>query len=278
MKTKLLHIIITILCASLLFTGCAYIHREADPHEGMVEVFNGMSNVWIVPEENVPVNTIREEDFVLDPDGNRVYCGGEYSSVLRGIDVSSHQQEIDWQQVADSGVKFAVIRAGGRYYGGDGDLYEDDFFKRNLRGAIDAGLDVGVYFFSQAINEQEAKEEAEFTLALLEGEELKLPVFIDWERVEGGRAYELDGDTMTSCAEAFCETVEAAGYEAGVYFNLDTGYYGYELARLTDYVFWCSCLGDYPYCYYAHTIWQCSFEGNVPGIYGICDLDMMFIK
>ncbi|MDO4815216.1 MAG: glycoside hydrolase family 25 protein [Bacillota bacterium] len=278
MKTKLLQTIILILCVSLLLSGCAYIQRQVDPHAGMVEVFNGTSNVWIEPQKDVPVNTIIADDFVLDPDGNRGYCGGEYSSVLRGVDVSEHQQEIDWQQAADSGVKFAIIRAGGRYYGEEGALYEDDFFKKNLQGAIDAGLDVGVYFFSQAINEREAVEEAEFALSLIDGAELKLPVFIDWERIEGGRAYELDGDTMTSCAEAFCETVRDAGYEAGVYFNLDTGYYGYELARLTDYMFWCACPGDYPYCYYAHDIWQCSFSGSVPGINGVCDLNMMFIK
>lgn len=278
MKAKLLKIIITVLCAALLLTGCAYIERAVDPHAGMVEVFNGTSNVWIVPEEGVPQNTIAAEDIITDPDGNLVYCGGEYSSAVRGIDVSSHQQTVDWQQVADSGVKFVILRAGGRYYGGDGDLYEDDFFKINLQGATEAGLDVGVYFFSQAINAEEAKEEAEFTLGLLEGTELALPVFIDWERIDGGRANELDGDTMTDCILSFCETVKASGHEAGVYFNLDTGYYGFELARLTDYTFWCACPGDYPYCYYAHTIWQYSFEGNVPGIYGVCDMNMMFIK
>lgn len=279
MKTKLIHIIVFITCAALCLSGCAYRNTEAEPHYGMTEVFNGVKNVWIVPEEGVPVNTIGADDFVTDPLGNKVYCGGEFSAVLRGVDISSHQRDIDWKQVADSGIGFAIIRVGGRYYGGDGEIYEDELFRQNIQGAAEAGLAVGVYFFSQAINPDEARQEAEYVLGLLEGTKLQLPVFFDWERIGNsqGRADNIDSETMTQNAITFCETVKAAGYEAGVYFNLDAAYYGYEMAKLTDYTFWCASPGDYPYCYYAHSIWQYSFEGSVPGIYSDCDLDMMFI-
>ena len=280
MRKRLIHIIIIALCLTLCLSGCGYIHREIDPHAGMVEVFNGAKNIWIVPEEGVPVNTILPEDFVVDPLGNKTYCGGEYANAFRGIDVSSHQRDIDWQQVADSGIRFAIVRVGGRYYGGEGELYSDELYAQNLQGARNAGLDVGVYFFSQAMNPDEAKQEAEYVIGLLEGYELTMPVFFDWERIGGGqgRADNIENEVLTQCAETFCETVEAAGYEAGIYFNLDTSYYGYEMARLTDYTFWCAAPGDYPYCYYAHDIWQYSFEGEVPGIQTSCDLDMIFVR
>jgi len=279
MRKKLLCFSSIILCITLMLSGCgAYIHRIAETVNGEVEVFNGARYVTITPEKDVPVNTILPEDFVLAPEGNKVYCGGEYSAVWQGIDVSSHQQTIDWQQVAESGIDFAIIRMGGRYYAGDRTLYADDNYEVNLEGAKAAGLKVGVYFFSQAVTAEEAAEEARMTLALLDGAELDLPVFFDWERMQGGLSETLDGETMTLCAKTYCETVEAQGYEAGLYFNLDTSYYGYTMAELTDYVFWCAAPGDYPYCYYAHTLWQYSFEGKVPGIDANCDLDMMFIK
>lgn len=280
MKRKLLHIIILILCAALCLSACGKENIVIDPNFGKVEVYNGATNVWIVPEENVPVNTIGPDDFVTDPDGNKVYCGRDFSKALRGVDVSSHQRDVDWQQAADSGISFAIVRLGGRYYGEDGGLYTDELFRENLHGAKDAGIDVGLYFFSQAKDPQEAKEEAEFVLNILNGEELDLPIFYDWERIGNsqGRADDISSETMTWNAVTFCETIKEAGYEPGIYFNLDTSYYGYEMSQLTDYTFWCAAPGDYPYCYYAHSIWQYSFEGEVPGFGSYCDLDMMFIE
>lgn len=280
MKKSVTYIIILLLCVSLCLSGCGYIHREVDPHEGMVEVFNGYSNVWIVPQEGVPVSTIRQEDFVLDPNGVKTYCGGEYAAVLHGIDVSSHQRDIDWKQVKDSGIDFAIIRVGGRYYSGEGEIYADELYEQNIQGALDAGLYVGAYFFSQAMNADEAREEAQYAVALLGNFELTMPVFFDWERIGNsqGRADNIDSETMTQCAVTFCETVKDAGFDAGVYYNLDTSYYGYDMAKLTDYTFWCAAPGDYPYCYYAQDMWQYSFEGQVPGINTNCDLDMLFVK
>ncbi len=249
---------------------------EADPHYGMVEVFNGDDYVWIVPQDGVPLNDMEKDDFVTDPEGNLSYTGGEYRA-SRGVDVSSYQGDIDWQQVYDSGVRFAIIRAGGMYYG-SGELYSDDYFIKNIDEAKAAGLRVGAYFFSQAITAAEAEAEARFVLELLDGRALDLPLFFDWERISGdtARTDGLDNETLTACALAFCRTVEAADYEAGVYIYNDTGYYGYDLAQLGDYTFWCAGVGSYPYFYYAHKIWQYSFRGSVPGINADCDLNMMF--
>ena len=249
-----------------------------DPHYGMVEVFNGESYVWIVPEEDVPKNTLEKDDFATDPEGNLTYVGGEYKA-SRGVDVSQFQGDIDWQAVYDSGVRFALLRVGGRYYG-SGELYSDDKFLENLEGARSAGLQVGAYFFSQAISTGEAREEARYALELIGDRELDLPVFFDWERVADtdARTHELDNETLTECAVSFCGEIKSAGFEPGVYVYNDTGYYGYDLSRLQDYMLWCASIGSYPYFYYAHNVWQYSFRGAVPGINGECDLNMMFIK
>lgn len=275
---------VIVFIAALLLAAFAIVQRiqndgqEADPHYGMVEVYNGDSFVWVTPQEGVPVNDITKNDFATDPSGSLTYIGGEYKTSL-GIDVSSYQGDIDWQQVYDSGVRFAIIRAGGMYYG-SGLLYEDDNFLKNLRDAKAAGLRVGAYFFSQAISEDEAKGEARFVLDMLGENSLDLPVFFDWERISGDEARTdgLDNATLTACAVAFCETVEAAGYDAGVYVYNDTGYYGYDLAQLGDYTLWCAGIGSYPYFYYAHEIWQYSFTGSVDGINADVDLNMMFEK
>lgn len=252
--------------------------RAADPHYGMVQVYNGESYVWITPQDGAAVNDLTKDDFAADPSGNLTYVGSEYKA-SRGVDVSSYQGEIDWQQVYDSGVRFAVIRAGGTYYG-SGELYEDDNLIKNVDGAKAAGLRVGVYFFSQAISEDEARREAQYVISLLNGRELELPVFFDWERIgnDEARTDGVENETLTSCAAAFCEEITAEGYKAGVYVYNDTGYYGYDLARLQDYMLWGVGIGDYPYFYYAHDMWQYSFKGSVPGIDAECDLDMLFEK
>ena len=284
-KIRIRPLYIIIALAALLLAVYAVVQhfdRRAeignDPHYGMVEVFNGESYVWIVPEEDVPKNTFEKDDFVADPEGNLTYVGGEYKA-SRGVDVSQFQGDIDWQAVYDSGVRFAVLRAGGRYYG-SGELYSDDKFLENLEGARSAGLRVGAYFFSQAISVEEAREEARYVLELIGDRELDLPVFFDWERVvdSDARTHALDNETLTECAVTFCEEMKAAGFGPGVYVYNDTGYHGYDLSRLQDYMLWCAGVGSYPYFYYAHTVWQYSFRGAVPGINGDCDLNMMFEK
>lgn len=110
---------------------------------------------------------------------------------------------------------------------------------------------MGAYFFSQAISEDEAEAEAKFVLDLLGDRKLDLPVFFDWERISGdtARTDGLDNETLTACAVKFCQTIESAGFDAGVYIYNDTGYYGYDLAQLEDYTFWCVGISTYP-CFY----------------------------
>lgn len=136
-----------LLAAAMTFAlaGCSV--REL--HIGQVEVNTGAGTAWITPARGVDRFDIPAADFSAGADGSVTYTGTAYR-VLQGIDVSTFQQDIDWQAVADSGIAFAVIRAGYRGYG-KGGIVEDDRFRQNVAGACAAGLRVGLYFFSQAV-------------------------------------------------------------------------------------------------------------------------------
>jgi len=250
---------------------------EPDPHAGQVYLYDGFDWVWMTPLEGVPVNELTEEKF-SSASGQIEFIGEGYD-VERGIDVSEHQQYIDWNSVARSGIDYAYIRIGWRGYT-EGGLYQDAYFESNIREATKAGLDVGVYMFSQAITVQEAIEEANFVLERIAGYNVTMPVVFDWEKVEdtSARTANLSMQTRTDCAVAFCETVKNAGYVPCVYFNRNIGYYGFDLTRLTDYDFWFSLPEQgFPNFYYACDMWQYSFTETVPGIEGPTDMNLRFI-
>ena len=268
------------LALALLLSACGAMAPQeiVDPYAGMVQVESGYNlKIWVEEQEGVPVSELSPEDF---PAPGR-YIGTDYD-VTRGMDVSEHQGQIDWTAAADD-IDFVIIRVGYRGYGQAGVLKYDACALDNLRGALDSGLDVGVYFFSQATDPAEAEEEAAFLLELLEPfapERFALPVFYDWETVENdsARTGGMDGETVTDCALAFCQKVTEAGYRAGVYAYRFLGYYCYELARLRDYALWIGAVGDYPDFYYAHEIWQYSTVGSIHGVNTVVDLDLRFVK
>lgn len=244
-----------------------------------VEVYDGANFISITPVSGLPVSDLTEDSFIADQNGLPVYKGGDYT-LERGIDVSEFQGDIDWTAVAESGISFVFLRCG--YRGAsEGNLSADAAFATNFEEASAAGLTVGVYFYSQAITVEEAREEAEFVKGMLTDRKPDLPVIFDWERndtVEGSRTYSADGEVITDCAVAFCSDLEASGYDAGVYMNLDTGYHTWDLGKLSDYAFWVSDPGVYPRFYYYAEYWQYSFTGTVPGIEGNCDLDYRFYR
>ena len=199
------------------------------------------------------------------------------SAHLTGVDVSEHQETIDWAAVRAAGVDFAILRIGYRGYT-EGSLREDSWFAENYTAARAAGVQVGVYFFSQATTLEEAREEAEYTLELLDGRTLELPVFYDWETVAGStRIPSPDGLPLTQCAAAFCQTVEAAGYTAGVYFNQTYGYTYFDLSYLQDYVLWLAEYGTTPEFLYHFDCLQYSSTGAVDGITGDVDLNLFLM-
>ena len=198
------------------------------------------------------------------------------TSVL-GVDVSSYQGEIDWQTVKAAGIDFAIIRCGYRGYG-SGELVRDEMFDHNMQGALDAGLDVGVYFYSQAVNAEEAVEEAQMTLSLIDGYDLTYPVVYDWEVVttDAARTDGISVDALTDCTVAFCEAVKAAGQTPMVYQNKRTSLLKLDLPALTDYDFWLAEYNDRATYYYDYRIWQYCSDGSVPGIPGQVDLNICF--
>lgn len=197
---------------------------------------------------------------------------------VNGIDVSYHQKEIDWEQVSQAGIEFAIIRVGYRGYGKAGRLVEDEYYKQNIEGALAAGLDVGVYMFSQAVTPEEAEEEAKFLLERIKDYDITMPVVYDWEQVEAedARTNNMDARTLTDCTIRFCQTIEEAGYDAMIYFNRNQGANLLYLEELTEYPFWLAAYTDrMPYPYRVE-IWQYTDRGRVPGIEGNVDINVMF--
>lgn len=223
-------------------------------------------------EPSAPTSPYRAEAFSFE-DGFLRYADGPY---LVGMDVSEHQGWIDWQQVAQAGVQFVILRAGFRG-STEGGLYEDEHFEENYAQARQAGLQVGVYFFSQALSAQEAEEEAAYVCGLLEGKTLELPVYYDLEAENSERLPELSEIPMTQCAEAFCRRVEQAGYRGGVYFNQHYGYRYLDLQRLQNYDLWLAEYGDAPTFTNRFDCLQYTANGQVDGITGDVDLDLRFL-
>ena len=226
----------------------------------------------------VPVCAYDTSLFVLDESSMTMYYHDPDYTTALGIDVSSHQGEIDWKQVASSGVEFVMIRLGFRGYGQEGTLNLDKYFQQNLRGAKAAGLKVGVYFFSQAVNVAEAEEEAVFVLENLAGAELDYPVVFDWEAVsdKSARTNGLGAEVLTDCAIAFCDAVSYAGYIPMIYYNLPVGYTRYDLSRLTAYDIWFAQYAKQPSMYYDYRIWQYTDSGRIPGISTRVDMNIAF--
>lgn len=279
-----LGLLLIIVLAAVIFFLLAgrkpdeHFFNAEDSHEGQVMINDGFNDVWITPYEDVEVNNLKKEDFGRT--GGKIYYTGEEYDTILGIDVSEHQKWIDWEKVADSGVKFVFVRVGYRGYT-QGGLFTDPWFRTNVDGARDAGLDVGVYFYSQAINVGEAIAEANYVLEEIKGHQITLPIMYDWEKLEGiedARTNGLDPSIVGDCGIAFCETIRAAGYDAGIYFNRQLGYYSFDLSRLKDFKFWLAVPGDFPDFYYAGNIWQYTDKGEVPGIEGDVDMNLMFIK
>ena len=260
---------------ALAFMAIRIRSKELDPHAGQVCINDGFGMVWMTPLEGVDVSRFGDEDFSR-VDGVITYTGDEYE-VRRGIDVSEHQHGIDWAQVAQSGVDFAFIRVGYRGYS-KGGLVEDAYFRANIEGALQNGVDVGVYIYSQAINVQEALEEAQFVLDRISGYNISLPVVFDWEiDNDEARTADLGNETLNQCAVAFCEKMKQAGYEPCVYFNRSFGYYKFDLSLLDDYAFWVAVPGEFPDFYYDCEFWQYSFVETVPGVNTECDMNLWFI-
>lgn len=194
-----------------------------------------------------------------------------------GIDVSKWNGDIDWARVKNAGVDFAIIRCG--YRGSSsGVLVEDPYFIRNIKGASENGIAVGLYFFTQAVNEVEAVEEASMVLSLCREYKLDYPVFIDTEGAGGnGRADGLGVRERTAVCRAFCETVESEGLRAGVYASRNWWYNNLTASELSPYVTWLAEYRSEPLYTGKYQIWQYTSNGSVDGINGRVDLNISYL-
>ena len=249
------------------------------------------SNQQIPIYAGVERTTFSQGDFEWDPDhpGRLIYTGRDYRTRF-GIDVSAYQNRasanntIDWEAAREDGVEFAMVRIGLRGYS-SGSIMEDAFYAQNIDGAMAAGIETGVYFFAQAITVEEAIEEADFVISLLEDHEIDGPVAYDWEMHDSSyRVYGTTPEMATACAIAFCERIEEAGYDAMVYAGQYVSYIKYDQGALEPYLSWypeyksASSEQLYPTLYYHRDYWQYSSSGTVAGIGGSVDVNLQFIR
>ena len=216
--------------------------------------------------------------YVSDTSPNITYYDENFE-VLQGIDVSDHQGDIDWKKVAEAGYEFVFVRLGFRGYGEEGTLNEDEMAIEYLRGAENAGLQVGAYFFSQAVTEEEAEEEAEFAAEILErsGVRLDLPLVYDPEFIPGvdGRANHVSSEQVCLNTDAFRDAAEAAiRCKVALYTNLYWENNMFDAETLNEYEIWYADYTDVPETPYHFTWWQYSETGTVPGIKGPMDLNL----
>ncbi len=232
--------------------------------------------IWLPVLADVPACTYKPEQTVTR-NGLTYYLEQDKIMSSLGVDVSAHQKDIDWKQVKAAGVDFAIIRCGFRGYG-SGELVVDTYFDKNMQGALDAGLDVGVYFYSQAISVEEAVEEAEMAIALVGDSPLTYPIVYDWEIVttDSARTDDISVQTLTDCTKAFCDTIQKAGFTPMVYQNKRTTLLKLDLPALTGYDFWLAEYNDRATYYYDYRMWQYCSDGKIPGIKGNVDLNICY--
>lgn len=226
-------------------------------------------------QDNLKKNTYTQENLEKLDNGELQYTENGQVISHKGIDVSYHQGEIDWQKVAQDGVEFAFLRVGIRGYG-TGKMVLDEQFENNVKGALANGIQIGVYFYSQSVNQEEVLEEARVVLEQIAPYRITGPVVYDAEKVDDSRTSHLSSAERTDMAVTFCETVKEAGYRPMIYLNLDTAFSMLELERLEEYDKWLAHYGSEMYYPYDYKIWQYSESAIVDGINGEVDLNISF--
>lgn len=227
--------------------------------------------------EELAKNTYDPSGFMPDGDGiMHYYEDGERIS-HKGIDVSRYQDTINWSKVADDEVEYAFIRLGIRGYT-EGEIMEDDSFQDNIEGALQNDIDVGVYFFTQAMSVEEAEEEADFVLESIAPYRVEYPIVLDVEAVTNteARSNGLSSDERTKYCIAFCERIKEAGYTPMIYGNLKTFMLLLNIEELEAYDKWFAYYDEAYYFPYDFKIWQYTNKGRVSGIKGDVDLNISF--
>ncbi len=247
-----------------------------DGKHTLVQYSNGKEE-WVLISPYLPKHEYDFTRLVCQSDLMKYYVDGRQTSYV-GVDISKVQDYVDFVKVKKSGINFVMLRAGARGYG-TGQLIVDDYFNDNLKRATDAGLEVGVYFFSQAITKEEAVEEANMVLENLGEYRISYPIAFDMEFIENDQARidSLSKADKTAIAKAFLDTIAAAGYKTMLYGNKEWLIKEIDMSKLTAYDVWLSQLTDVPDYPYQFTMWQYSTQGSVDGIAGAVNMNISFI-
>ncbi len=230
-------------------------------------------HVYYFTADNKPVTgeqVIQGAKYTFASDGTLVVGNG-----TTGIDVSKWNGTIDWNAVKNSGISYVIIRCG--YRGSSkGALIEDSKFQANIKGATAAGLKVGVYFFTQAVDEREAVEEASMVLGLIKNYKISYPVFLDVES-SGGRGDGISREMRTAVCRAFCETIQQQGYTAGIYANKTWLENKIDAGALSAYKIWLAQYAQAPTYTGRYDMWQYRSTGRVSGISGDVDMNQSYL-
>ena len=237
---------------------------------------SALGEVYLPVFADVPASRLNKDQLITRNNYSFYKENGAVTSIA-GVDVSEYQGDIDWEKVKAAGIDFAIVRVGFRTYGG-GEIQFDTKYEKNIEGAINAGIKVGAYFFSQAVSAEEAVEEADAIIDALEPYDISYPVVFDWEMIYGedARTDTVGVETLADCCIAFCERVRSAGYSPMIYSNKNTSLMKLDLPRIKDYDFWLAEYNTKPTYYYDFDIWQYASDGYVPGISGEVDMNISF--
>ncbi len=266
---------LTSLMENLVATGSSITSLRPFYPDKVIVVSQGTFH-FVDINTSLKLNDIKQENLITDANGVTSYVVDGVTTSHKGIDVSSHQGDIDWAAVSQDGVEFAIVRTFYRGYG-TGRLVEDDYWQANIIGAAESGIHVGAYVFSQAITPEEAEEEALATINNLSPYVTGIPIVIDVEFTgDGGRMDKLTPAERTDIILKFCETVANAGYKPYVYYNTEMSILYVDLARLEDIPKWYASYSSDFFYPYDIDILQYSASGRVNGIRGEVDMDICF--
>lgn len=235
--------------------------------------------VFAPVDDSLKMHDILQENLVKNDRGEMEYVKDGVVASYKGMDVSKYQGSIDWEQAKADGIEYAFIRLGIRGYS-TGKLALDEYFEDNMSGAAAAGIETGVYFFTQAVNVAEAAEEAQFVLESIAGYDVRCPIVFDVELLPNAdaRANGLSMEERTDAAVAFCETIKEAGYVPMIYGNIKCFTKLLDMSKIEDYEKWYAFYDDYMYFPYELSCWQYTENGKVAGVKGNVDLNISYRK
>lgn len=223
-------------------------------------------------------NSYDPAGFVTDENGIKTYYKDGEQASLRGIDLSEYQGDVDFSKIKKQGFDYVMLRIGGRGYGEDGSIYEDNMFDTYYENADKAGLKIGAYFYSQSVSVDEAIEEADSAVKFLDGRKLAFPIAYDWETIEldDARTDNVENEMISDMAVAFCDRIKEKGFKSAIYAYTYTIYKKYNLEKIKDYDLWVADYSDTPSIYYDFDMWQYTNEATIDGIEGNADLNLCF--